>query len=156
MTRKDTSLREVYEVAVAPGIVITTDATRMDLDWIHRTLSSSYWAQGIPRETVARSVEHSLSFALFENGQQAGFARVISDRATYAYIADVIIDHRLRGRGLGKALVAAMLAHPHLQNLRRLSLVTRDAHGLYAQFGFTQPASPEMYMEVVRPGLYEA
>jgi N-acetylglutamate synthase-like GNAT family acetyltransferase len=127
----------------------------MDLDWIHRMLSSSYWAKGIPRETVLRSLRHSLAFALFEDGRQVGFARAITDRATYAYLADVVVEEERRGRGLGRALVGVVLAHPDLQGLRRVALATRDAHALYARFGFAALAHPASHMEVVRHGLYE-
>ncbi len=126
----------------------------MDLDVVHRLLSQSYWARGIPRELVARSLAHSLCFGAFIHGKQIGIARVITDRATYAYICDVCVEPERRGQGTGKALMAAIRNHPELQNLRRWSLVTRDAHGLYAQFGFTPPAEPSGYMEIVRRNAY--
>ena len=126
----------------------------MDLDVVHRLLSQSYWARGIPRELVARSLAHSLCFGAFAHGKQIGIARVITDRATYAYICDVCVEPERRGQGTGKALMAAIRNHPELQNLRRWSLVTRDAHGLYAQFGFTPPAEPSGYMEIVRRNAY--
>ncbi len=126
----------------------------MDLDAVHRLLSRSYWARGIPRELVARSLAHSLAFGAFSGGRQIGIARVITDRATYAYICDVCVEPEFRGQGAGKALMAAIQKHPELQGLRRWSLVTQDAHGLYAQFGFAPPAEPGGYMEIVRRNAY--
>jgi GNAT superfamily N-acetyltransferase len=133
----------------AGSIVVTTDRSRFDLDVIHGFLTTSYWARGIPRETVARSMEHSLCFGAFDEGRQIGFARVVSDRATFAYICDVFALESHRGSGVGKSLMAAIMSHPELQGLRRWTLFTRDAHGLYRQFGFGAPARPERLMEVV-------
>ena len=116
--------------------LISTDRSKLDIDVIHRFLARSYWAEGIPRETVRRSIENSLCFGVYDNARQIGFARVISDFATYAYVADVFILEPYRERGLGKELMASIMAHPDLQGLRRWSLGTRDAQGLYAQFGF--------------------
>jgi GNAT superfamily N-acetyltransferase len=137
-------------------IEVTTDRSRLDLDVIHGFLTASYWAQGIPRETVARAIEHSLCFGAFDGGRQVGFARVISDRATYAYVSDVFALESHRGRGVGKSLMAAIMAHPELQGLRRWTLATRDAHGLYRQFGFGAPAHPERQMEVLDRAPYHA
>jgi len=137
-------------------IVITTDPSRLDLDVIHAFLTTSYWAKGVPRETVARSIEHSLCFGAFEGARQVGFARVISDRATFAYICDVFALESARGHGVGKSLMTAIMSHPELQGLRRWTLFTRDAHGLYRQFGFGAPANPERLMEVVNRDLYHA
>ncbi|HZE36082.1 MAG TPA: GNAT family N-acetyltransferase [Candidatus Eisenbacteria bacterium] len=133
----------------AGGIVVTTDRSRLDLDVIHGFLTTSYWARGVPRETVARSMEHSLCFGAFDEGRQVGFARVVSDRATFAYICDVFALESHRGSGVGKSLMAAVMSHPELQGLRRWTLFTRDAHGLYRQFGFGAAAHPERLMEVV-------
>jgi len=133
----------------AGGIVVTTDRSRLDLDVIHGFLTTSYWARGVPRETVARSMEHSLCFGAFDEGRQVGFARVVSDRATFAYICDVFALESHRGSGVGKSLMAAITSHPELQGLRRWTLFTRDAHGLYRQFGFGAAAHPERLMEVV-------
>jgi GNAT superfamily N-acetyltransferase len=130
-------------------IVVTTDRSRLDLDVIHGFLTTSYWAKGIPRETVARSMEHSLCFGAFDEGRQVGFARVVSDRTTFAYICDVFALESHRGHGVGKSLMAAIMSHPELQGLRRWTLFTRDAHGLYRQFGFGAAAYPERLMEVV-------
>ena len=131
------------------GIVVSTDRSRLDLDVIHGFLTTSYWARGIPRETVVRSMEHSLCFGAFDEGRQVGFARVVSDRATFAYICDVFALESHRGGGVGKSLMAAITSHPELQGLRRWTLFTRDAHGLYRQFGFDAGAHPERLMEVV-------
>jgi GNAT superfamily N-acetyltransferase len=133
----------------AGSIVVTTDRSRLDLDVIHGFLTTSYWARGVPRETVARSMEHSLCFGAFDEGRQVGFARVVSDRATFAYICDVFALESHRGSGVGKNLMAAIMSHPELQGLRRWTLFTRDAHGLYRQFGFGAAAHPERLMEVV-------
>jgi GNAT superfamily N-acetyltransferase len=136
--------------------LVSTDPTRLDLDVIHGFLTSCYWAKGIPREIVARSIKHSLCFGVYDgSGAQVGFARVISDFATYAYIADVFVLESHRGQGLGKLLMEGITQHPELQGLRRWSLSTLDAHGLYAQFGFTSLKWPERYMEILRPGIYE-
>ncbi len=134
---------------------ISDDPARLDLDVIHGFLAGeSYWAPGIPRETVARSIRHSLCFGVYHQdlgaggaAAQVGFARVISDRATYAYLADVFILSAHRGRGLSKRLLATILAHPELQGLRRWALATGDAHGLYRQFGFTEVGKPQNRME---------
>jgi GNAT superfamily N-acetyltransferase len=129
-------------------IVVTTDRSRFDLDVIHGFLARSYWARGIPRETVARAMDHSLCFGAFEANRQVGFARVISDLATFAYVSDVFVVESHQGRGVGKRLMAAIMAHPELQGLRRWALFTRDAHGLYRQFGFRPPRYPERLMEL--------
>lgn len=134
--------------------LVSTDPARLDLDVIHSYLAGSYWAEGIPRELVARSIENSLCFGVFRGEDQVGFARVVSDYATFAYIGDVFILAQHRGRGLGKFLMKCVMKHPELQGLRRWSLVTRDAHGLYKQFGFTALAHPESYMELPNPHVY--
>ncbi|MCI0842327.1 MAG: GNAT family N-acetyltransferase, partial [Chloroflexi bacterium] len=115
----------------------------------------SYWARGIPRDVVARAIENSLNFGLFEGARQVGFARAITDRAWYAYIADVFVDEAHRGKGLGKLIMEAVTSHPELQNLRRMMLGTADAHGLYRQFGFTDVEKPERWMERGDPAVYE-
>src|SRR5438132_1735622 len=120
-----------------------------DVDATHRYLSRSYWAVGIPRPLVARSVANSLCFALKHRGEQVGFARVVTDRATFAYLADVYVLEEHRGRALGRRLIEAVHAHPELQGLRRWLLVTRDAHGLYRRFGWTDLAHPERHMEIL-------
>lgn len=138
------------------SIEVTTDRSRLDLDVIHGFLTRSYWARGIPRETVARSIEHSLCFGAFDEDRQVGFARVISDRATFAYICDVFALESHQGGGVGKSLMAAIMSHPELQGLRRWTLFTRDAHGLYRQYGFGVPGHPERLMEVVDSDPYNS
>jgi N-acetylglutamate synthase-like GNAT family acetyltransferase len=139
----------------AGTFLISTDRSKLDIDVIQRFLAHSYWAEGIPRETVARSIENSLCFGVYSDGEQVGFARVISDFATYAYIADVFILEQYRGRGLARELMATIMAHPDLQGLRRWSLGTRDAHGLYEQFGFTRVENPpRTMMEIADPDVY--
>jgi GNAT superfamily N-acetyltransferase len=134
-------------------VEISTDPARFDLDVIHGYLSGSYWAEGIARETVARSIAGSLGFAAFLAGRQIGFARVITDRTTFAYIADVFVLEEYRGRGVASRIMEAIVAHPDLQNLRRWMLVTRDAHPLYEKFGFRALAAPERHLERVSPKL---
>src|SRR6185369_16427394 len=130
---------------------ISDDKSRLDVDVIHRYLSEeSYWSPGIPRAIVARAVENALCFGVYAPGNvQVGFARVVTDRATFAYLADVFVLDSHRGQGLSKRLMQAIMAHPDLQNLRRFSLVTKDAHSLYAQFGFAPQANPTRHMERV-------
>lgn len=136
--------------------LISTDRARLDLDVIHGFLTNCYWAKGIPREVVARSIEHSLCFGIYDgSGEQVGFARVISDFATLAYLGDVFVLESYRGRGLGKWLMQCIMQHPTLQGLRRWILLTRDAHGLYQQFGFMPLKSADRYMELHRPDVYE-
>jgi GNAT superfamily N-acetyltransferase len=137
------------------GFTITTDPARIDRAAAHAFLTESYWAEDIPREVVDRSIEGSLCFALLDGPRQIGFARAISDRATFAYLADVYVLDEYRGRGLGKWLVETVLAHPDLQGLRRWMLVTRDAHGLYERVGFTALGKPERVMEIVKPDIYK-
>ena len=136
--------------------LISTDRERLDLDVVHGFLTNCYWAKGIPREVVARSIEHSLCFGIYDGeGAQVGFARVISDFATIAYIGDVFVLDTHRGRGLGKWLMECISQHPALQDLRRWILTTRDAHGLYSRVGFTPVKAPERFMERHRPDVYE-
>ncbi len=134
---------------------ISTDKRLLDLSAIHSFLTTSYWANGIPFETVKKSIEHSLNFGVYKAGKQVGFARVITDYATYAYIGDVYILEDHRGQGLSKWLMRVIADHPELQGLRRWTLLTRDAHGLYRQTGFTEPQNPERYMERTDPDVYK-
>ena len=134
--------------------IVSTDRSRLDVDLIHRVLSATYWAAGIPRDVVVRSIAGSVAFGLFEDGRQVGFARVVTDLATYAYLADVFVIEECRGRGLGDWLVESILQHPQLQGLRRFSLITRDAAPLYARHGFSAPVSPPGYMEIVNRDVY--
>ena len=133
---------------------ITTDQNRMDIDKIHALLTTAYWSEGIPREILERSLRNSLSFGIFLGTEQMGIARVITDYTTYAYICDVFIEEKYRGQGLGKWLIQCITEYPDLQGLRRWSLFTRDAHGLYSQFGFTPLKHPENAMEIARPRMY--
>ena len=135
---------------------ISTDKAELDLPLIHRFLSTqAYWSQGIPEETVARAVAGSLCFGGYVEGVgQVAFARVVSDFATFAYLADVFVLPEHRRRGYSKALVAEVMAHPQLQGLRRFMLATSDAHGLYTQYGFATPAKPQTLMEVSKPDIY--
>jgi Sortase and related acyltransferases len=133
---------------------ISANPKRLDLDAIHGFLSRSFWAKGIPKKLVAKSIRNSLCFGVFHQREQVGFARVVTDRATYAYLCDVYILESHRGKGLSKRLVEAVMAHPDLQGLRRFQLVTRDAHGLYKRFGFRAPQHPDRHMEIFRHGMY--
>jgi len=134
---------------------ITTDNVELDRALIHDFLSrQSNWAQGISRATVDRALDHSLCFGGFVDGRQVAFARVISDYATFANLVDVFVLPEYRGQGYSRRLMEAILAHPQLQGLRRFTLTTSDAHGLYAQFGFAAPARPQTYMERYFPNIY--
>lgn len=134
---------------------LVSDPARIDVDAAHAFLSHAYWSRGIPRETLARAIANSLCVALrHPRDGQAAFARVVTDRATFAYLADVHVLEAHRGRGLARRLVAAVVDHPELQGLRRMLLATRDAHGLYAKFGFTPLADASRMMERHRPDVY--
>lgn len=134
---------------------ISEDKTILDVDFIHRELSESYWAKKIPRSIVERGIANSMCFGIYYNEKQIGFARVISDKATFAYLCDVIITESYRGNGAGKQLMSYIMAHPDLQGLRRFTLGTLDAHELYKKYGFTTPRYPERQMEINVPGIYE-
>ena len=136
------------------GIVYSDDPSRLDLDLIHGFLTTAYWSPGIPRETVARAVAGSCCYAAYESGSQVAFARMVTDRATFAYLADVFVLPSHRGRGVGVRLTGFVLADPRLAGLRRLLLATRDAHGLYAKFGFRPLAAPDRFLEIHRPEVY--
>ena len=133
---------------------ITCDRTRLDIGAIHDFLSQAYWSAGIPRAVVERAIENSLCFGVFHDEQQVGFAREITDKATFAYLADVYIVSEHRGKGLSRRLVQEIIEHPDLQGLRRILLATRDAHGLYAKFGFKPLAAPDRIMEIHNPSIY--
>jgi ribosomal protein S18 acetylase RimI-like enzyme len=145
---------------------ITTDVASMDLDAIHAYLTRSYWSEGISKDLVARAMARSLCFGLLETvrdggssappapERQIGFARVITDRATYAYLCDVYVLEAYQGRGLGTWMMRELMTHPDLQGLRRFGLVTRDAHGLYEKLGFGPLGNPTGHMEIARPGMY--
>lgn len=127
---------------------VTADRQRIDLDAVHAFLTRCFWATGISRELVAKSIEHSLCFGLFDEQAQVGFARVVTDYSTYAYLCDVYVLEEYRGKGLGKWMMEFVMKHPDVQGLRRFQLVTRDAHGLYSRFGFKTPVNPERHMEI--------
>ncbi|HWY74802.1 MAG TPA: GNAT family N-acetyltransferase [Verrucomicrobiae bacterium] len=133
---------------------ISNDRTRLDVALIHDFLRSSYWAKDIPRTIVKKSIENSLCFGAFFEDRQVGFARVVTDYATFAYVGDVFVVPEHRGRGVSKLLMRAILTHPELQRLRRMLLATRDAHGLYAHFGFRPLVHPEYFMSIHNPSVY--
>jgi GNAT superfamily N-acetyltransferase len=134
---------------------ISTDPVRLDIGLIHEFLADSYWARGIPRSVVERSIRHSLAFGAYHGQRQVGFARVTTDFATVAYIGDVFVVPQHRQCGVAKLLMRAILLHPDLQGLRRLLLATHDAHGLYAQFGFQPLAQPDHFMTIHYPDVYQ-
>jgi GNAT superfamily N-acetyltransferase len=134
--------------------LVTTDPAHVDLAVVHGFLTSCYWAKGIPLEIVRRSIENSLNFSLYHGPSQVGFSRVITDYATFAYLGDVFVLESHRGRGLSKWMMELVVGHPELQGFRRWILLTRDAHGLYQQFGFAAIAAPERYMERWVPEVY--
>ncbi len=135
---------------------ISTDPARLDLRAMHAFLARSYWSPGIPFEIVARGARNSLCFGLYERatGAQVGLTRVVTDHATFAYLCDVYVLEEHRGRGLGKRLIEAVMAHPALTGARRAMLGTHDAHGLYARFGFRAPPANGVLMEILRPDMY--
>ncbi|MEZ4703491.1 MAG: GNAT family N-acetyltransferase [Rhodothermales bacterium] len=137
------------------GYDVSDDKTRLDLDLIHGFLKDSYWSPGIPRAVVERAIRESLCFGVYAGADQVGFARVVTDKATFAYLADVFILEAHRGKGLSKTLMAFILSHPDLQGLRRFMLATKDAHGVYAPLGFTALGHPQTYMEILRPDVYK-
>jgi N-acetylglutamate synthase-like GNAT family acetyltransferase len=142
-------------VELPEGYLISSDPALLNLDVIHGFIAQSYWAKDIPKPLVERMIRNSLCWGVYHRAAQVGFARVITDQATFAYLADVFILPEHRGKGLSKALVATILAHPDLQGLRRWMLVTADAQSLYEQFGFKAVPQPERHMEIHRPGMYE-
>ena len=145
-------------MALLPTFTISTDPARLDVAAVHRYLSEeSYWARHIPYDTVARALANSLCFGAYAlDGRLAGFARVVTDRATFAWLCDVFVLPEFRGQGLSKQLVGIVLAHPDLQNLRRHLLATLDAHGLYQQQGYTPLKNTERWLEIAHPDPYPA
>ncbi len=133
---------------------INTEKARIDLAFVHDFLKRSYWAREIPVEIVRHSIENSLCFGLYEAEKQIGFARVVTDYATFAYLCDVFVIENKRGRGLSKWLMETVMAHPEVQNLRRWLLATKDAHGLYGQYGFTSLDAPAVFMQRHAPDVY--
>ncbi len=144
----------MHQERTAGAFHLSTDPARLQLDVIHQYLTRSYWAQGITRQRVERSVAHSLNFAAYHDGSQIGFARLITDSSTFGYLCDVFVLESWRNQGVARLLLEEITHHPDVAELRRLMLVTRDAHGVYAKFGFVSPARPEGLMELVRPKIY--
>ena len=145
----------MYQAWAQGEFEISTDPARIDLNRVHEFLTISYWAREIPVEIVRRSIENALCFGIYCGDRQVGFARVITDRATFAYLADVFVLPEYRGRGLSKWMMECILAHPDLQGLRRWMLATQDAHGLYRQYGFLPLKAPERWMELHDPDVYK-
>ena len=137
------------------GFTISTEKEKLDIDLIHSFLNRTYWAEGISKEIIKRSIEGSLCFGVYENDKQVGFARMITDKATFAYLADVFIIEEYRGRGLSKWLMEVIMSHPDLQRLRRMMLATRDAHELYKKFGFTPLNNVDRWMHIHQPEIYK-
>jgi len=134
------------------GFTISTDKSLLDFDAIYNYLNEeSYWARGIPAEKVKKAIENSMCFGIYKDNKQAGFTRVVTDKATFAYLCDVFVLPGYRGVGLSKWLMQTITEHPDLQGLRRWSLATSDAHGLYKQFGFVPLSRPETWMEKFKP-----
>lgn len=133
---------------------IASDVARFDIDSIHAFLAQSYWSPGIPRRVVDRAISNSLCFGAFFGDEQVGFARVVTDRATFAYLADVYVLEAHRGKGLARRLMNEVMRHPDLQGLRRILLATRDAHGLYSKYGFAPLKAPDRIMEIHNPDAY--
>jgi GNAT superfamily N-acetyltransferase len=144
----DTNLLQVVQYKNGP-FMLSTDRALVQIDRVSEFLARSYWANMRDRATIIKSLEHSLCFSLFHEQTQIGLARVITDGATFAYLCDVFIDEAYRGQGLGKWLVECVLQHPDIASVRRVLLVTKDAHGLYEQFGFQPPKHPERWMEKI-------
>ena len=142
-------------IVTKDGFQISDEKSRLNLDYIHAFLSHSYWAEEIPMGIVKKSIAGAMCFGVYTEEQQVGFARVITDKATFAYLADVFIDDRWRGKGLSKWLMTVIMDHPDLQGLRRFMLATRDAHGLYTQFGFEPISNPERLMAIARQDMYK-
>ena len=135
--------------------VVSDERSRLDRASVRRFIADeSYWAAGIPQSLMDKAIDNSLCFGLYRGDAQVGFARVVTDRATFGYLCDVFVETAHRGAGLGKWLVSCVLSHPDLQGLRRLSLMTRDAHELYAPHGFRPMADPTRYLEIHRPNVY--
>lgn len=137
------------------GYTISTDQNKLDIEVIHGFLTRSYWAEGIPKDIVRKSIRHSLCFGIYHNGEQVGFARVISDFARIAYLADVFVMESHRGKGLSKWLLEIIGGHPELQGLSRFLLGTKDAHSLYEKFGFKALGNPDVMMEKTSPDIYK-
>ncbi|WPC76361.1 GNAT family N-acetyltransferase [Vibrio porteresiae] len=138
------------------GFSVSTDQTKLDFDVIYPFISSTYWAKGIPQATLKKAITNSLAFGVYtDDNQQVGFARVITDKATFAYLSDVFILPQFQGIGLAKLLMKNIVEHPDTQGLRRFMLATSDAHGLYAQFGFEQITNAQSFMQIWQPTIYQ-
>ena len=143
-------------IKMISGYKISSETSDMDISVIHQYISRSYWASNIPLSTMKKAVENSLCFGVFtDSGEQIAFARLITDSATFAYLADVFVLEKHRGKGISKWLMECIVKHPDLQGLRRMALATSDAHGLYKQFGFTPLKSPDTFMELHQPNVYK-
>jgi N-acetylglutamate synthase-like GNAT family acetyltransferase len=137
------------------GYTISADRSQLDVDYIHRYLAGdSYWARHISAVLIRTSIENSFCVGAYHDGRQVGFGRLITDYATFGYLADVFVDEAHRGRGLSKQIVSLILSQPFVEGLRRIMLATRDAHSLYAQYGFTAVKNPDVFMEIHRPDIY--
>jgi GNAT superfamily N-acetyltransferase len=134
---------------------VSTDPRRFDVDLIHDFLRSTYWAANMPRAVLEKAIRHALCFGVFATGKQVAFARVITDYATFAYLSDLFVLPEHRGCGISKLLMRSILTHPELQDLRRFVLATKDAHGLYAQFGFKPLSNPDDFMTIHNPDVYK-
>ncbi len=130
------------------GYLISTDKSKLDLEAVHNFITNSYWAKGISFQDVKKGIENSLAFGVYKQESQIGFARVITDYSRLAHLADVFILEEYRGLGLGKRLMENIMNHPELQSIKKWTLLTEDAHGLYQQFGFQDLKNPEIYMEL--------
>ena len=140
------------DVFLKKGFIISTDNNLLDFDIIHGYLATeSYWGKGMPADKLEKAIANSLCFGIYKNNRQAGFARVVTDKATFAYLCDVFVLEDFKGIGLSKWMMQTIMAHPDLQELRRWSLATADAHGLYKQFGFTEINNPERWMQIFKP-----
>ena len=137
------------------NFTVSTDKTKLNLSVIHNYLKTSYWAQDIPESVIKTSIENSLVFGLYDGETQIGFAKIITDKATFAYLADVFVINKYQGKGLGKWLVECVMSHDDLQGLRRILLATRDAHTLYEKYGFKPLLQPERFMQVWKPDVYK-
>jgi GNAT superfamily N-acetyltransferase len=142
-------------LAQKDNFYISTDKSKLDIEYIHQFISHSYWAAGIPVEILQKSIEGSVCFGLYDHEKQIGFARVITDKATFGYLADVFVDENYRGKGLGVWLMSIIMSHPELQGFRNWMLGTRDAHNLYKKFGFTSLDQPERIMRKNDPDVYK-
>lgn len=136
-------------------LLFSTDRLKLDIPFIHAFLSQSYWAKDIPVDILETSIQNSLSIGIYIERKQIGFARVITDFSTFAYLADVFIDDAFRGRGISKKLMEFILSFEEFGKLRRFILATLDAHGLYSQFGFCPLKSPDRFMEIHQPDIYK-